>query len=96
MEVAGNSTADGGNVQQWADNGGNNQKWKIDDMGGGYYRLTAKVSGKAADVANSSTADGANMKGVFLLCIRYIKGYIVFYFEDDIILSGNGAIIILS
>lgn len=62
MEVNGGSTADGANVQQWTDNGGNNQKWRIDNMGSGYYKFTNINSGKVLDVAGSSTADGANVQ----------------------------------
>jgi hypothetical protein len=36
------------------------QKWNVVDVGGDYYRLTAKHSGKSLDVASCSTANGAD------------------------------------
>jgi galactan endo-1,6-beta-galactosidase len=29
LDVSGRSTADGGNVIQWTDNGGSNQQWSL-------------------------------------------------------------------
>ena len=58
----GGSTAEGAQVNQWADQSGNiNQEWKTVDVGGGYYNLICQKSGK--DLDNSgSTADGTIMK----------------------------------
>ncbi len=60
LDVSGGSTADGGNVIQWTDNGGNNQKWIVTDTGSG-YKLINVNSGKALDVYGKSTADGGNV-----------------------------------
>ncbi|MNU96443.1 Mannan endo-1,4-beta-mannosidase precursor [compost metagenome] len=62
LEVAGGSSADGANVQQWTDNGKPEQQWKAVDVGGGYYKLISQSSGKALDVAGSFTYDGANVQ----------------------------------
>lgn len=62
LEVAGASTADGANVQQWTNNGNNCQRWRLEDAGGGYYRIVNVNSGKLLEVANASTADGANVQ----------------------------------
>lgn len=62
LEVAGGSTADGANVQQWTDNGKPQQQWKTIDVGGGYYKLISGVSGKALDVEGAYTYDGANVQ----------------------------------
>src|SRR5689334_4985234 len=37
LDVASSSTASGANVQIWTYGGGNNQKWKAIDVGGGYF-----------------------------------------------------------
>ncbi len=61
MEVDGFSTADGGLIQQWTDNNGANQKWRIDDMGNGYYKLTNSFSGKCLEVPGASTTAGTQL-----------------------------------
>ncbi|HOK06158.1 MAG TPA: RICIN domain-containing protein [Syntrophales bacterium] len=60
LDVAGVSTGDGANVQQWQCHGGDNQKWLLTDKGGGYYEIRARHSGKCLDIAAVSTATGAN------------------------------------
>lgn len=61
LDVNGASTADGANVQQWTCNGGQNQRWRVEDAGG-YSRLVNVQSGKVLDVANCGSADGANVQ----------------------------------
>lgn len=61
MEIASSSTADGGNVQQWSCLGTANQRFKFEDMGGGYYRIKNVNSGKCLDVWGYSSTDGANI-----------------------------------
>ena len=60
-EVAGASTADAANVQQWGDNGGYHQHWNITSRGNGYYSIINRHSGKAMEVYNWNTADGGNV-----------------------------------
>ncbi|WP_309121167.1 RICIN domain-containing protein [Paenibacillus sp.] len=60
LEVEGQSTADGANVDIWSYWGGANQKWKIEPAGN-YYRLVNVGSGKALDVYQSSTANHGNV-----------------------------------
>ncbi|GAA4702942.1 family 43 glycosylhydrolase [Phytohabitans rumicis] len=62
LEVAGQSTADGANIQQWTCNSGNNQRWRIEDMADDTSRLVNVGSGKVADVANCGTADGVDIR----------------------------------
>ena len=62
LDVNGGSTADGANVQQWTCNGGTNQRWRVEDAGGGYSRLVNVKSGKVLDVASCGTADGTNVQ----------------------------------
>lgn len=63
--VAGGSTgntADGANVIQWAKVAtADDQKWKLEDAGNGYFYIVNKNSGKVLDVAGSSLVDKGNV-----------------------------------
>ena len=61
LEVASSSTANGGIVDQWIDNGGTNQQWQIFPSFGGYIRLVNRNSSKVLEVAAFSTADGGTV-----------------------------------
>jgi endoglucanase len=61
MDVNGGSTANGANIIQWPQNGGNNQQWIVTDNGGGYYKIINRNSGLALDVNAGSTANGAGI-----------------------------------
>lgn len=61
MDVSGQSTDDGANVQQYDYWGGENQQWQVTDTGNGVYSIENVNSGKVLDVAEVSTADGANV-----------------------------------
>ncbi len=67
MEVAGNSTGNGANIQQNTYAGGLNQQWDVipvPSTNGGdysYFSITAAHSGKAADVFNFSLDSGGNI-----------------------------------
>lgn len=56
----GNTTTEGGQVIQWAPNGGTPQQWTVTGLDHGYYKLVCVRSGKALD-DNGSTGDGATM-----------------------------------
>jgi GH43 family beta-xylosidase len=62
LEVAGGSTADGANIQQWTCNDGNNQRWRLEDLADDTSRIVNAATGKPADVASCSTADGADIR----------------------------------
>jgi len=61
LDVAGVSMADGAGVIQWPANGGTNQRWSVEPLGDGTFRLVAGHSGKVLDVFGASTADGAGI-----------------------------------
>jgi hypothetical protein len=61
LDVEGISTANGAWVHQWDNRGAGNQKWRLEPVGEGYYRVVAEHSGKVLDVANGSTANGAGV-----------------------------------
>ncbi|MBI2389879.1 MAG: RICIN domain-containing protein [Deltaproteobacteria bacterium] len=62
LDVAGASTADGANVQQWSRNGSAAQQWRFDPVGDGWYVIRARVSDKALDVKDRATFEGANVQ----------------------------------
>jgi hypothetical protein len=54
-------SAQGTQLVQWQDTGGDDQRWKLVDAGGAYYRLVNVGNGWCADVADGSTADNARV-----------------------------------
>ena len=62
LDVAGISMANGADIQQWDYLGGTNQKWTLESVGGGYYKIVAQHSGKVLDVRGVSTANGADIQ----------------------------------
>ena len=64
LDVNAASIADGAKTQQWT-SGGNavttpgNQRWRIEDLGGGNCRITAAHSGKVLGVNQASTSEKA-------------------------------------
>ena len=62
LDVAGTSTADGTNIQQWSRNDGAWQQWQFVGVGDGYYKLKAKHSGKVVDLWGWSTSDGGEFR----------------------------------
>ena len=63
LEVKGAVDADKTTVQQYHFNGGDNQKWKLIDAGGGYYYLQSLCSsaGRVMEVYRADTNDGAQV-----------------------------------
>jgi hypothetical protein len=60
LDVAGNSSAAGANVQQYNDLGSDAQRWKL-DLISGYFKLTHKGTTQCLDVSNNSAEPGANV-----------------------------------
>jgi Ricin-type beta-trefoil lectin domain-like len=61
VDVAGFSTANGGNIQQWDCGNGANQKFQFVSQGGGWYTIKGQQSNRCINVAGVSTANGANV-----------------------------------
>lgn len=61
LDVNGASTASGAAVIQWACHTGANQKWKLEDAGGGYWRVKAGHSSMCLDLASQSTANAVGL-----------------------------------
>ncbi|MFC8366500.1 family 43 glycosylhydrolase [Streptomyces sp. NPDC057239] len=62
LDLSGSSSADGANVQQYACNGGANQRWRLEDLGDDTHRLVNVAGGKVLDTENCSSADGADLR----------------------------------
>ena len=62
MDVSGASRSNYGNVQIWAGNGTNAQKWKVTHDSNGYVTLTSVNSGKVLDVNGGVSTNGANVQ----------------------------------
>lgn len=57
LDVAEVSKSDGALLQQWSCSGGDNQRWRVTNVGAG-YRLQAVHSSKCLDVKDWSTSNG--------------------------------------
>lgn len=62
MDVSGASRSNYGNVQIWAGNGTNAQKWRVTHDSNGYVTLTSVNSGKVLDVNGGVSANGTNVQ----------------------------------
>jgi microsomal dipeptidase-like Zn-dependent dipeptidase len=59
LDVDGASTSDGARVQQYACNGGGNQRWQLRPTAGGTWQLAAEGSGKCLAVSGDGPGAGA-------------------------------------
>ena len=62
MDVAGASTVNGGNIQQWTPNASSAQEFVFTHLGNGLYEILNSNSGKSIDVAGVNNADGTNVQ----------------------------------
>jgi glucosylceramidase len=62
LAPSGSGTVNGEKVQQRTCGTGNEFKWTVTALGGGFYKITNVNSGKSLDVENISTANGANIQ----------------------------------
>ncbi|TVX93232.1 RICIN domain-containing protein [Paenibacillus agilis] len=62
LDVFSASKDNGANVQQYENNGGDHQKWKLEKQADGSYTFAAVHSGKLLEVAGASTVGGANVQ----------------------------------
>jgi hypothetical protein len=60
-DVSNAGCCNGQAIHLWSYDGYTNQQWKIEDVGGGFYKITARHSGKAMDVASASQSNGAQV-----------------------------------
>ena len=62
IDVFGSSADKNANVQQYACNGGGNQRWEFIELGNGQFAIRNVNSGLVLDVAGDSRANGANVQ----------------------------------
>lgn len=58
VTVDGYSNSNGGVINQWADQEQSNQRFSFVSVGGGFYKIVSRSSGKCLSVNNSGTANG--------------------------------------
>lgn len=61
LDVEGNSTASGANIELWSDNGGLNQVWDVQRVSSTYCRIVSARSGLLLDSSNAVPANGKNI-----------------------------------
>jgi hypothetical protein len=59
LDVKGASKDNGAPIHQWDWVDGDNQKWRLDDVGSGLWRIVSVHSGKVLDVKDASKDNGA-------------------------------------
>ncbi len=62
LDVANGSTATGAKIQQWTNNNGSNQQFRVELQSDGYYKITARHSGLVLDVPNSSKDNSVQLQ----------------------------------
>lgn len=62
MDLSGGSSTNGANIRLWSGNGSNAQKFNVQYVSDGYYKITVVGSGKVLDVAAGSAKAGANLQ----------------------------------
>lgn len=77
LDIAGGSTADGGNVQIYSKNNTLAQNFVVTSVGNGYYKIVCEGTGKVLDVSGGSSTNGTNVQqykwnGSAAQCWRFI------------------------
>ncbi|MEL6650862.1 MAG: RICIN domain-containing protein, partial [Bacteroidota bacterium] len=62
FQIAGSSISNGGNLQQWTQNGGDTQKWQIEKLASGNYRIKSVHSNLYLEAAAFGTGNGTNIQ----------------------------------
>jgi hypothetical protein len=58
----GSQSGNGANIAQYTWNGGNNQRWRVEQAGRGFFRIASLASNKCIDLDNSGSDDGVNVQ----------------------------------
>jgi hypothetical protein len=61
VDISGASTENGAKVQLWDCNGSNAQRFRVEDMGGGFSRLRNVNSNRCLDIAGGATQAGTRV-----------------------------------
>jgi len=59
LDVTGDLRTDGAQLQQFPENGGDNQHWQLIPVAGGFFQIRSRSSGLNLDVPSSTHANGA-------------------------------------
>ena len=59
LDVSGGSLEEGAAIIQFRDHGGPNQRWRFEELGGGFFKIISLASGKVLDVSGGSLEEGA-------------------------------------
>ena len=62
LDISAGSTVNGANLQIWDYTNELQQKFRLDYLGDGFYKITNIRSGKVLDVAGGNSADGTNVQ----------------------------------
>jgi hypothetical protein len=62
LDVSNAGTSNGTNIQLWASNSTNAQKWQVLRTKDGFYIIKNILSGSTIDLSNAKTANGANIQ----------------------------------
>jgi hypothetical protein len=62
LDLHGNGTADGTNLQQYTCHGGGNQRFRLERLASGAYQLVHPTSGKCVDIYWAGTSNGTNVQ----------------------------------
>ncbi|MCH7231094.1 RICIN domain-containing protein [Glycomyces sp. L485] len=62
LDVVSASTDNGADAIQWDCHGGDNQQWRLENAGDGYFQIVASHSGKCLDVVDASTDNNARIE----------------------------------
>ncbi len=61
LDISGGSVKDGANLQIWQNSNVGNQRFRVEYLNNGYYRITAIHSNKVLDVSGAGLANGTNV-----------------------------------
>jgi len=61
LDAANGGVVNGTGIIQWPYNGGTNQAWQFQHLGGGKYKITGVASGRALDVSGGAKSDGSTV-----------------------------------
>lgn len=61
LDVEGNSSASGANIELWSENGGLNQVWDVQRVSSTYCKIVSARSGLLVDSSNAVPANGKNI-----------------------------------
>lgn len=106
IDVANGSSANGANIQLFAENGGTAQIWDVWQQDDGTYLIKNAASGKSLDVTNGQASSGTNVQlwqkqgnaaQAWTITFERGAGYrIASALNSSLVLSGSGSNVVIS